>query len=455
MGSACLVPVVLGLVLGIVPRLAFAATINVACGDVAGLKAAIISAAPGDTVLLANGCRYTLTVVDNNDGGFGANGLPLINKTLAIGGDNATITRSSGSFRFFDVAAGGSLTVDHLTISNASTPLNGGAVLVKAGGALAAFGSTFLSNTATGGGGVFNATGANLTVADDTFTTNSAGNGGGIFNAGTAAISRTTFHGNGSNSGGAVTNAAGTISVVNSTFFGNVATSGAGAFDNVATATVRSSTFSGNSSPSGFGAISPTGPGNLTLQDSIVANASRNCGPVGPLTDGGHNLSWPDSTCPGSHVDPRLGSLSSNGGPTQTLALLPGSPAIDAIPPVGAGCPATDQRGISRPQGPACDIGAFELTTSTPTPTAAPVPAPPSTGNQPVGNVGWLLPILVVGGILSGLLLLEITLRRRWSPLDLLKLDLGAPEVVEDASAITEQHRNDVEPELVQEPRHR
>jgi hypothetical protein len=64
------------MVLGNAPRLAFAATINVACGDVAGLKAAIVSAAPGDTVLLANDCTYTLTVVDNNDGGLGQTACP-------------------------------------------------------------------------------------------------------------------------------------------------------------------------------------------------------------------------------------------------------------------------------------------------------------------------------------------------------------------------------------------
>jgi hypothetical protein len=58
-------------------------------------------------------------------------------------------------------------------------------------------------------------------------------------------------------------------------------------------------------------------------------------------------------------VDPKLGSLADNGGPTLTMALLPGSPAIDAGSAVGA--PATDQRGVARPQGPGVDIGAFEF----------------------------------------------------------------------------------------------
>ena len=55
--------------------------------------------------------------------------------------------------------------------------------------------------------------------------------------------------------------------------------------------------------------------------------------------------------------DPKLGPLAGNGGPTQTQALLTGSPAIDAA---DSAAPATDQRGVSRPQGPASDIGAFE-----------------------------------------------------------------------------------------------
>ena len=55
-------------------------------------------------------------------------------------------------------------------------------------------------------------------------------------------------------------------------------------------------------------------------------------------------------------IDPRLGPLQDNGGPTPTHALLLGSPAIDA----SSACPATDQRGVTRPQGAGCDIGAFE-----------------------------------------------------------------------------------------------
>jgi hypothetical protein len=82
----------------------------------------------------------------------------------------------------------------------------------------------------------------------------------------------------------------------------------------------------------------------------------------GTIVSNGHNLDG-DGTCglgeptdlPGT--DPLLGPLADNGGPSETHALLPGSPAIDAGPPT---CEATDQRGVPRPQEAACDIGAYE-----------------------------------------------------------------------------------------------
>jgi CSLREA domain-containing protein len=122
------------------------------------------------------------------------------------------------------------------------------------------------------------------------------------------------------------------------------------------------------------------------IQNTIVAsNSTPSC--AGSISDGGHDLSYPDATCPGMSVDPNLAPLADNGGPTLTQALNSGSPAIDAVPTSGAGCPATDQRGISRPQGRACDIGAFEFVF----PTAPTGPAPagsPLAGSTPSGGSG-------------------------------------------------------------------
>ncbi len=104
------------------------------------------------------------------------------------------------------------------------------------------------------------------------------------------------------------------------------------------------------------------------MTNSIIANSiGANCG--GGITDGGHNLQWPGTSC-GETIpsrDPRLDpdGVKDNGGPTQTIALLPGSPAIDAgdsavcaNPPVNG----VDQRGFARPGSghTQCSIGAYE-----------------------------------------------------------------------------------------------
>jgi uncharacterized repeat protein (TIGR01451 family) len=101
---------------------------------------------------------------------------------------------------------------------------------------------------------------------------------------------------------------------------------------------------------------------NTLVAGNTGGPASGDCMPVSaPTSD--HNLSS-DTSCnfndPGSKtgVDPQLGALADNGGPTDTRALAASSPAIDAG--TNTGCPATDQRGVTRPQGSSCDIGAFE-----------------------------------------------------------------------------------------------
>lgn len=113
--------------------------------------------------------------------------------------------------------------------------------------------------------------------------------------------------------------------------------------------------------------------GSTSLENSIVAaNGLPSC--AGTVVDGGHDIVFPDHTCPGVQVDPKLGALADNGGPTETQALSSGSPAIDAVPSTGANCAAADQRGVKRPHGAACDIGAYERAApDATTGTAAPV----------------------------------------------------------------------------------
>ncbi|HEV2811678.1 MAG TPA: choice-of-anchor Q domain-containing protein, partial [Solirubrobacteraceae bacterium] len=109
----------------------------------------------------------------------------------------------------------------------------------------------------------------------------------------------------------------------------------------------------------GGGLTSRAAPTDLPLTATLAAgNTPDNCANV---TDGGHNLSFPDATCGGVNADPRLAPLSANGSATLTHALAPGSAAIDRIPAEGAGCAPIDQRGVKRPAGAACDIGAHEV----------------------------------------------------------------------------------------------
>lgn len=118
----------------------------------------------------------------------------------------------------------------------------------------------------------------------------------------------------------------------------------------------------GGDGPSG--GVTTSEAGAVTLTNSIVAsNGGSQC--AGPsVADGGHNLSFPagDTSCPADvSADPLLAPLTDNGGPTMTRALAPGSPALDAVPQTASDhCATNDQREVTRPRGPACDIGAYE-----------------------------------------------------------------------------------------------
>ncbi len=107
---------------------------------------------------------------------------------------------------------------------------------------------------------------------------------------------------------------------------------------------------------------------SVQLENTIVSsNTGEECASNAPgaVINGGHNLSFGDRTCPATYANPRLGAPRDNGGPTATMALGRGSPAINRVPKRGAHCPATDQRGVARPQRGACDAGAFEFAVPT------------------------------------------------------------------------------------------
>lgn len=130
---------------------------------------------------------------------------------------------------------------------------------------------------------------------------------------------------------------------------------------------IINSTIAYNTSGFVGGGVSAAGGVAMTVHNTIIAHndganpwgIQENC--TGSLVDGGNNLQFPAGEClSGSNADPLLGVFGEHGGETETLPLLPGSPAIDAGNP--ATCPPVDQRGMPR-QGAACDIGAFEFDT--------------------------------------------------------------------------------------------
>ena len=384
---------------------AFAAT--TLCTTPALISAITLANATNGTVTLTSGCTYTLTAINNTTDNGGV-GLPVITRNVTIQGAGATIARSTASgtpvFRIFDVSSAGSLTLNSVTISNglANNGQQGGGGIFNHG-TLTITGSTFSGNsepasTGTSGGAINNS--GTVNVSTSTFTGNTAQEGGGIFNQKTATVSNNTFTNNTATvyGGGALLNAAGTMTVTGDTFTGNTGpgggaidndttlnisnstftgntggTNGGGAIDNFGTTTITQATFSGNSSPYGANILNYTGF-TLKLSMSIVANGQGggpNCGGAQPVTDLGYNIDT-GSSCgfstashSMSNTQPQLGPLASNGGPTQTMALPAGSPAVDAIPSSTAGCTgSTDQRGTTRPQGAGCDIGAYELVQS-------------------------------------------------------------------------------------------
>jgi hypothetical protein len=137
------------------------------------------------------------------------------------------------------------------------------------------------------------------------------------------------------------------------------------------------------------------------VENSIIGSCVNPAGAVAPSSGG--NVESPGNTCLFNHqtdqvnvsaLDLGLDVLADNGGATETHALLPGSAAIDAGTP-DCPPPATDQRGVARPQGAACDIGAFELEIET---IAVGIDIRPGSDSNPIHPSGrGNLPVAVLG----------------------------------------------------------
>ncbi len=221
------------------------------------------------------------------------------------------------------------------------------------------------------GGAILNAGTSSLTdVSINGNTTPGVSSGGGIYNYGNLTLSRVTLNNNTSYAGGGITNFLGTAYMTNVTLSDNTATAYGGGIDNFkATMTLINVTLNGNS----HGILNQNSVDtHLHLTNVIVANSKtgNNCAFNKAPDTSDHNLSS-DATCNfGAGRDSlklKLGALDTNGGATTTHRLLPGSPAIDSgvtvtsVNGVFVNSIFTDQRGITRPQGAAFDVGAFEF----------------------------------------------------------------------------------------------
>ena len=213
--------------------------------------------------------------------------------------------------------------------------------------------STFSGNSASHAAAASTTTGT-LTVSNSTFSGNSATPAAASTTIrGTLTVSNSTFSDNSaSHDGGGIYNG-GTVTVSNSTFSGNSATYGGGGIGNYNTGplTVSNSTFSGNSAA--VAAASTTIRGTVTLKNTIVANSLTGDNCSGTITDGGGNLSYPDTTCPGINSDPLLGPLQNNGGPPRRWRLAQAARRLTRRTTPRAAAPVNnlDQRGIARPRG--------------------------------------------------------------------------------------------------------
>lgn len=346
---------------------------NLADSGAGSLRDAVANTVAGGTVDFAPGVAGTITLTS---------GQILIDKALTIVGPGAqTLSVVNGAGRVFEVAAGGaavSMAGLRLTGSGHPAGANGGAILNVSGAltldALHITGSAVSASWQGGGiGGAVHSSwspaGTSLTVRNSTFSGNSAEKAGAIFAfQQLVTIENSTLVGNAAaDSGGAVSleNSWGGSAIRHSTIVGNSANIGAGIY-------VRNSAF-------------------LELVNTVAAqNQDQNGGaPFLNDLDHGNNTvgatgslfseADPASVLNGSInsanqfgiTDPQLGALADNGGGTPTRLPLAGSPLVDAADCIGI---SPDQRGVARPQGPRCDIGALERALAPPPAAVTPVP---------------------------------------------------------------------------------
>jgi predicted outer membrane repeat protein len=305
--------------------------------------------------------------------------------TLTISG--SILTNNSCSEFGGGIDSGGTLTISNSNLSGNTGDQGGGAVIcdgnstingstisgnsgggISNGGHMAVSNSTISGNS---GGGIGN--GGTMTVSNSTISGNSTGfNGGGINSDGTMTISNSTLSGNSADSGGGIFNFFGSLTVNDSTLSGNSATDSGGGIYASSHVTLSNATIAVNTAASAGGGLYVYSGSVVVLHNTLVATnlsggkPSDVSGSLDGTTsnynligDGSGGLSIANYNLLGTSakpLNPLLAPLANYGGPTKTMALLPGSPAIDAGS--AAYSNSTDQRGEPIPNVP--DIGAFE-----------------------------------------------------------------------------------------------
>jgi hypothetical protein len=344
------------------------------CASAAGgcsLRAAVMESnalAGRDTISIPAG-TYQLTLAGQ---GETAGDLDLMDDVDLRGeGAGSTLVESAiAGERVFRLASGASgdavplVLMDGLSIQGGEASVGGG--IYAPVGRLTMIRVEVSGNRADLGGGVMVTDDGVLVLDSSTVRDNAARQGGGVF-LGVPVQPRAGIH-----------------TLRNVTLTGNTADVGGGIV-NSSSATLANATVTRNAAPGGAGAYTT---GSLWLVGSIVAgNTGPDCAGGAPVSRG-HNIDG-DGTCslagPGDlpATDPLLEPIANNGGDTATHMPGASSPVLEALPP-GPDCPPADQRGIQRPQGPACDIGAVERVGVPATPdTPTPSPSPSVTGTTP------------------------------------------------------------------------
>lgn len=334
------------------------------------------SAAGVNTVILPAG-HYRLSLPGVNEDQGLTGDLDIYAPVFLQGaGPSVTFIDAQGIDRVFNIHAGGDLRASNLTITGGNSV---GVSDGRGGGVYNNSGTVVLTNVVIAGnfaentGGGIDNFGGLLNIFDSAILDNTALDGGGMLNDGTLVMNRSLVAGNTADEYGGGLDNNGAAVLVNVTFSGNQTEMnpgtpgvgyGGGIF-NDGTLDLLNVTLAEHT---GDGLVNS---GTIRSKHVLVGNnLPNNCGGAGGFVSQGHNLESAN-TCnfnlpSDQHSLPvLLGPLAANGGRTETYALLPSSPAIDAGD--NNACPALDQRGFIRPAAgspgnpPVCDIGAFEL----------------------------------------------------------------------------------------------